>query len=87
MNFLRSCEPLAGEPLPDCLADPVAHCHVDILSCEIDVVHGGRHAQVDAGMHLGETAEPVHQPLRREVRRRADGEHARRLALREAGRP
>jgi len=30
---------------------------------------------------LGETAQPMDQPLRREVRRRADGEHAAALAL------
>jgi hypothetical protein len=38
-------------------------------------------------MHLPKTTEAMHQPFRCKVRRRAHGEHARRLPLREAGGP
>src|SRR5262249_29809384 len=41
-------------------------------------------AKIDTGMRLGKMAEPMHQPLGRKVGRRADGQDACILALKQA---
>jgi hypothetical protein len=59
----------------------MAHGNVHFLTSEVDVMHGGRNAQVDIRVRIGKPAEPVHQPFCGEVRRRADCEDARALPL------
>ena len=57
---------------------------VDFLANEIDMMHGRGDPQIDAGMGLGKPAEPVDQPFGGEIRRRADGQGTRVLALHDA---
>jgi hypothetical protein len=33
--------------------------NVDVLACEVDMMHGGRYPKVDPGMDLGKSTEPV----------------------------
>src|SRR5262245_28006085 len=58
--------------------------NVDVFACEVDMVHGGGYPEVDLGMDLGKSAEPVNQPLGGEIWRRTHGQHARTLPLHEA---
>src|SRR5262245_39320056 len=58
--------------------------NIDVLVCEIDMMHGGRHPKVDLGMDLGKSAEPVNQPFSGEIWRRTHRQHARTLPLHEA---
>ena len=44
----------------------------------------GADPEIDLGVDLGETAQAMDKPFRREVRRRADGEHAAALTLQQA---
>src|SRR6266851_5597992 len=48
------------------------------------MVHRCRDPQIDAGVSFGKSAEPINQPFGREIRRRADGQNARVLALQDA---
>ena len=57
---------------------------IDLLAREVDVVQRRRDPQVDVRMRLGKVPETVDQPLGGEIRRGADGEHARALALHDA---
>src|SRR5262249_9351015 len=58
--------------------------NIDVLVCEIDMMHGGRYPKVDLGMGFGKSTEPVNQPLGGEIWRRTHGQHARALPLHEA---
>ena len=60
------------------------HGEVDILAREIDVMQGRRDAQIDARMFLGKTPKTIDQPFGGKVRRRADGEDAGALTLKQA---
>jgi hypothetical protein len=62
----------------------VADREIDLLAGEVDVVQRRRDPQVDVRMRLGEVPETVNEPLGGEIRRGADGEHARALALHDA---
>jgi len=62
----------------------VANGKIDVLTREVDVLHGRADPQIDLGMGLGETAQPMDEPLRRKIRRRAHGERAATLALQQA---
>src|SRR5215471_17015112 len=61
----------------------VANGEVDIFAREVDALVARGHAEVDLWMALGEPAKPTDEPLRREIRRDADGEHAGALPLRQ----
>ena len=54
----------------------VPHGRIDLLAGKVDMMHGCRNAQIGTGVRLGKMAEPMHEPFRGEVRRRADGEDA-----------
>src|SRR5262249_35564455 len=58
--------------------------NIDVLVCEVDMMHGGRYPKVDLGMGFGKSTEPVNQPLGGEIWRRAHRQHARALPLHEA---
>src|SRR5262249_13214308 len=62
----------------------MANGEVDVLAREVDVLHGRADSQINLRMGLGETAQAMDKPLRREVRRGADGERAAPLALQQA---
>src|SRR5262249_15649559 len=62
----------------------VANGEVDVLAREVDVMHGGADPQIDLRMGLSETAQPMDEPLGREIRRGAHGERAAALALQQA---
>ena len=53
----------------------MANGEVDIFAREVDALVARGHAEVDLRMALGEPAKPTDEPLRREIRRDADGEH------------
>ena len=72
---------------PRAVAVAVTNGKVDVLAREVDVVQRGADPEIDLGVDLGEAAQAMDEPLRREVRRRADGEHAAALALQQALRP
>jgi hypothetical protein len=59
----------------------VTYGKIDLLTREVDVMHGRGDAKIDAGMRFGEVPEPMHKPLRGEIRRGADGENAGALPL------
>jgi len=62
----------------------VANGEVDIFAREVDALVARGHAEVDLRMTLGEPAKPTDEPLRREIRRDADGEYTEALPLRQA---
>ena len=66
------------------VAVAVTDGEIDVLAREVDVMQRRRNPQVDLGVRLGEAAEPVHEPLGGEIRRRADRQHAGPLALQQA---
>jgi hypothetical protein len=78
-------EEILGAQAGDVEARPIAvamtYGEVHVLACEVDVVQGCRHAQIDGRVVLGKTAQAVDEPFGRKVRRRADGEDARALPL------
>ena len=76
---LLAAEPRHVQPGPVPVAVPDRQ--VDVLAREVDVMQRRRHPQLDLGIGLREAAEPVHQPLGREVGRRADREDAGGLPL------
>ena len=85
---LQTGKQLLGAQARDIKARPiavaVAHGKIDILAREVDVMQRRRHAQIDARMLLGKSAEAIDQPFGGKVRRRADGEDAGALALQQA---
>ena len=75
---------LGAEPRdvkPGLISVAVTNGQVDVLAREVDMMQRGADPEIDLGVGLGETPQPMHEPLGREVRRRADGEHAAALAL------
>ena len=79
-------QPLGAKPLhlqlrPSAIA--VANGEVDILARKVDALVARGNAEVDSRMALGEPAKPTDEPLRREIRRHADGEHTGLLPLRQ----
>jgi hypothetical protein len=68
------------------LAGPT-HREVHIFAREIDVVQAGGNSEVDVAVCRGISIEAVHQPLRREIRGRADGQDRRALPLHQPFRP
>src|SRR6516225_10729561 len=62
----------------------VANRDVHVFTCEVDMMHRGGYPKVNLRMSLGEVAKPVDQPLGGKIGRRAHGQHARTLPLREA---
>ena len=54
---------------------------IDILAREIDVVKRGAYPEIDRWVGLGKAAKAMHEPLRREVGGRTDGEDPRTLPL------
>src|SRR5262245_25597553 len=63
------------------MAISVTDCNIDVLACEVDVMHGGQHSKVDLGMDLGKSPKPMDEPLSGEIRRGTHREHARTLTL------
>jgi hypothetical protein len=49
----------------------MTHRKVDLLTREVDVVQRCRNAKINVGVRLGEMAEPMDEPFRGEIRRRA----------------
>ncbi|HEX3523916.1 MAG TPA: hypothetical protein VHT52_17745, partial [Stellaceae bacterium] len=63
------------------IAVAVPYRKVDFLTREVDMMKRRRDAKVDVRMRLGKMAEPMHEPLRREVGRCTDSQNAGGLAL------
>jgi hypothetical protein len=62
----------------------VANGEIDVLAREVDVMERRADPQINLRMGLGEAAQPMNEPLRREIRRGAHGERAAALALQQA---
>ncbi len=76
---LFGAEPRNVEPRRRAVA--VTDRDIDILAREIDVMKRGAYPEVDRRVDLGKAAKTMHEPLRREVGRRTDGENPRTLPL------
>jgi hypothetical protein len=63
------------------IAVAVSHRDIDVFANEIDVMHGRRNPQVDAGMRCGEARQAMHQPFRGKIQRGTDREHVGALPL------
>ena len=57
--------------MPDKVLTEIFNKH---LPYEIDMMHGGGDAQINTRMGFTKPAQPIDQPFRRKVRRRADGQ-------------
>ena len=77
----------AGDVKPRLVAVAVANGKIDVLAREVDMLQRGADPEIDLWVDLGKTAQTMDKPLRREIRRRADGEHAAALPLQQALRP
>ncbi len=76
---LLGAEPRNVEPWRCAVAVPDRD--IDILAREIDVVKRGAYPEVDRWVDLSKAAKTMHEPLRREVGGRTDGENPRTLPL------
>src|SRR6516162_4198521 len=66
------------------IAIAMAHREVHILAREVYVVQRCRHTEIDARMLFGEAAKTIYQPFGGKIGRRADGEDAGTLTLKQA---
>jgi len=62
----------------------MSDCNVHLLTREVDMLHGCADAQIDCWMVIRKLTKPMHEPFCSKVRRGADCQNARGLALNEA---
>ena len=81
-NKILGAEADHVKPRPIAITMP--HSKIDILSCEVDVMHCCGNPEINVGVRLGKPAKAIYQPLGGEIGRRADRQDARTLALNKA---
>ena len=79
---LLGAKPHGAEPGP--IAVTVSNREVNLLTHEVDLMHGRGHTQIDVGMGLGKPTEPMHEPFGGKIGGCADRQDPGGLALYEA---